>query len=98
MSEQTLGSDVLFSCSTVPRSPTTRGVPLRRPSYKLGIKLHGGANTRAADALPFDAALDSDLSSLERKFILKKEQLLALNSFITKKDVFALLPTGFDWL
>ncbi|CAB1342578.1 unnamed protein product, partial [Coregonus sp. 'balchen'] len=36
-----LASDVLFSCSTLPRSPTTRGVPLRRPSYKLGIKLHG---------------------------------------------------------
>ncbi|XP_067088242.1 signal-induced proliferation-associated 1-like protein 1 [Osmerus mordax] len=41
MLEQALGSDVLFSCSTVPRSPTTRGVPLRRPSYKLGVKLHG---------------------------------------------------------
>lgn len=41
VSEQTLGSDVLFSCSTLPRSPTTRGVPLRRPSYKLGVKLHG---------------------------------------------------------
>ncbi|KAG7262585.1 hypothetical protein CRUP_012325 [Coryphaenoides rupestris] len=40
-SEQALASDVLFSCSTVPRSPTTRGVPLRRPSYKLGVKLHG---------------------------------------------------------
>uniref|UniRef100_A0A8C8FC21 Signal-induced proliferation-associated 1 like 1 n=1 Tax=Oncorhynchus tshawytscha TaxID=74940 RepID=A0A8C8FC21_ONCTS len=39
--DPTLGSDVLFSCSTLPRSPTTCGVPLRRPSYKLGIKLHG---------------------------------------------------------
>ncbi|XP_045067105.1 signal-induced proliferation-associated 1-like protein 1 [Coregonus clupeaformis] len=39
--DPTLASDVLFSCSTLPRSPTTRGVPLRRPSYKLGIKLHG---------------------------------------------------------
>uniref|UniRef100_A0A3P8SET5 Signal-induced proliferation-associated 1 like 1 n=1 Tax=Amphiprion percula TaxID=161767 RepID=A0A3P8SET5_AMPPE len=39
--EPTLGADVLFSCSTLPRSPTTRGVPLRRPSYKLGVKLHG---------------------------------------------------------
>uniref|UniRef100_A0AAV2K9U3 Signal-induced proliferation-associated 1-like protein C-terminal domain-containing protein n=1 Tax=Knipowitschia caucasica TaxID=637954 RepID=A0AAV2K9U3_KNICA len=36
-----LAADVLFSCSTLPRSPTTRGVPLRRPSYKLGVKLHG---------------------------------------------------------
>lgn len=41
VTEPTLGSDVLFSCSTLPRSPTTRGVPLRRPSYKLGVKLHG---------------------------------------------------------
>ena len=49
----------------------------------------------AADAkLPFDAALDSIIGSLERKFILKKYKLSALNYFITKKDVFALLPTG----
>uniref|UniRef100_A0A672FVX9 Signal-induced proliferation-associated 1 like 1 n=1 Tax=Salarias fasciatus TaxID=181472 RepID=A0A672FVX9_SALFA len=41
VTEPTLGADVLFSCSTLPRSPTTRGVPLRRPSYKLGVKLHG---------------------------------------------------------
>lgn len=41
VNEPMLGSDVLFSCSTLPRSPTTRGVPLRRPSYKLGVKLHG---------------------------------------------------------
>ncbi|XP_064817126.1 signal-induced proliferation-associated 1-like protein 1, partial [Oncorhynchus masou masou] len=39
--DPSLASDMLFSCSTLPRSPTTRGVPLRRPSYKLGIKLHG---------------------------------------------------------
>uniref|UniRef100_A0A668SG32 Uncharacterized protein n=1 Tax=Oreochromis aureus TaxID=47969 RepID=A0A668SG32_OREAU len=39
--EPALAADVLFSCSTLPRSPTTRGVPLRRPSYKLGVKLHG---------------------------------------------------------
>ncbi|XP_066532537.1 signal-induced proliferation-associated 1-like protein 1 isoform X4 [Hoplias malabaricus] len=38
--EQAVASDVLFSCSTLPRSPTTRGAPLRRPSYKLGIKMH----------------------------------------------------------
>ncbi|KAF7646773.1 hypothetical protein LDENG_00182750 [Lucifuga dentata] len=41
VTEPSLGSDVLFSCSTLPRSPTIRGVPLRRPSYKLGVKLHG---------------------------------------------------------
>uniref|UniRef100_A0A8C9WS52 Signal induced proliferation associated 1 like 1 n=1 Tax=Scleropages formosus TaxID=113540 RepID=A0A8C9WS52_SCLFO len=33
--------DVFFGCSTVPRSPTVRGAPLRRPSYMLGVKLHG---------------------------------------------------------
>ncbi|XP_016429274.1 signal-induced proliferation-associated 1-like protein 1 isoform X1 [Sinocyclocheilus rhinocerous] len=38
--EQALASEVLFSCSTLPRSPTTRGAPLRRPSYKMGIKMH----------------------------------------------------------
>uniref|UniRef100_A0A4W6BXG8 Signal-induced proliferation-associated 1 like 1 n=1 Tax=Lates calcarifer TaxID=8187 RepID=A0A4W6BXG8_LATCA len=41
VAEPALSTDVLFSCSTLPRSPTTRGVPLRRPSYKLGVKLHG---------------------------------------------------------
>uniref|UniRef100_A0A3Q3GWH9 Signal-induced proliferation-associated 1 like 1 n=1 Tax=Kryptolebias marmoratus TaxID=37003 RepID=A0A3Q3GWH9_KRYMA len=41
VTEPALSPDVLFSCSTLPRSPTTRGVPLRRPSYKLGVKLHG---------------------------------------------------------
>ncbi|KAG5846874.1 hypothetical protein ANANG_G00119600 [Anguilla anguilla] len=50
--EEALGSDVLFGCSTVPRSPTTRGVPLRRPSYKLGVALHGdlsASDTSLAD-------------------------------------------------
>ncbi|XP_048852811.1 signal-induced proliferation-associated 1-like protein 1 isoform X1 [Brienomyrus brachyistius] len=45
-------SDVLFSCSTMPRSPTTRGPPLRRPSYKMGVKLHGdfsASDTSLAD-------------------------------------------------
>ena len=40
-------------------------------------------------------SVDSDLDSLERKFILKEEQRLALHSITTKKDVLALLPTGF---
>ena len=40
-------------------------------------------------------SVDSVLDSLEQKFILKEERL-ALHSFITtKKDVLALLPTGF---
>ena len=50
----------------------------------------------AAEAkLSFDLAVDSVLDSLERKFILKEEQRLALHSITTKKDVLALLPTGF---
>ncbi|XP_048062557.1 signal-induced proliferation-associated 1-like protein 1 isoform X3 [Megalobrama amblycephala] len=44
--EQALASDVLFSCSTLPRSPTTRGAPLRRPSYKMGIKMHADLHER----------------------------------------------------
>ncbi|XP_016085502.1 signal-induced proliferation-associated 1-like protein 1 isoform X2 [Sinocyclocheilus grahami] len=50
--EQALASDVLFSCSTLPRSPTTRCAPLRRPSYKMGIKMHGdlsASDTSLAD-------------------------------------------------
>uniref|UniRef100_W5LDI6 Signal-induced proliferation-associated 1 like 1 n=1 Tax=Astyanax mexicanus TaxID=7994 RepID=W5LDI6_ASTMX len=50
--EQAVASDLLFSCSTLPRSPTTRGAPLRRPSYKLGIKMHGdltASDTSLAD-------------------------------------------------
>uniref|UniRef100_A0A8C6WGN0 DNA 3'-5' helicase n=1 Tax=Neogobius melanostomus TaxID=47308 RepID=A0A8C6WGN0_9GOBI len=51
----------------------------------------------AADVkLSFDQAVDRVLNSLPRKFILKDEQRLALQSFInTKQDVLALLPTGF---
>ncbi|XP_036405692.1 signal-induced proliferation-associated 1-like protein 1 isoform X2 [Megalops cyprinoides] len=50
--EEVLSGDMLFGCSTVPRSPTTRGVPLRRPSYKLGVTLHGdlsASDTSLAD-------------------------------------------------
>ncbi|XP_035276940.1 signal-induced proliferation-associated 1-like protein 1 isoform X1 [Anguilla anguilla] len=39
--EPALPSEALFTCSTVPRSPTVRGVALRRPPYALGAKLHG---------------------------------------------------------
>ncbi|XP_026089022.1 signal-induced proliferation-associated 1-like protein 1 isoform X3 [Carassius auratus] len=44
--EQALANEVLFSCSTLPRSPTTRGAPLRRPSYKMGIKMHADLHER----------------------------------------------------
>ncbi|XP_051804193.1 probable ATP-dependent DNA helicase RecS isoform X1 [Acanthochromis polyacanthus] len=47
-------------------------------------------------AAAFDQALDRVLNSLERPFILKQEQRLALEAFVNKKkDVLALLPTGF---
>lgn len=47
-------------------------------------------------AAAFDQALDSVLHSLERQFILKQEQRLALEAFVNKKtDVLALLPTGY---
>ena len=36
------------------------------------------SNMAAEAKVPFDAALDSVLSSLERKFTLKEEQLLEL--------------------
>ncbi|KAJ8341486.1 hypothetical protein SKAU_G00337770 [Synaphobranchus kaupii] len=39
--EPALPSEALFSCSTVPRSPTVRSIPLRRPAYSLAAKLHG---------------------------------------------------------
>ena len=61
------------------------------------LEVHSyGFNMAAAEAkLSFDVAVDSVLNSLERKFILKEEQRLALHSFITTKNVLALLPTGF---
>ncbi|KAJ8399065.1 hypothetical protein AAFF_G00414440 [Aldrovandia affinis] len=54
--EPALPSDALFSCSTVPRSPTARSVPLRRPSYTLGVKLHGDLS-----------ASDTSLSELQER-------------------------------
>ncbi|KAJ8290429.1 hypothetical protein GJAV_G00012750 [Gymnothorax javanicus] len=39
--EPAVPTEALFSCSTVPRSPTVRGAPHRRPTYSLGAKLHG---------------------------------------------------------
>ena len=42
-----------------------------------------------------DAAVASVLDDFKGKFSLKKEQKLALEQFLQKKDVFAILPTGF---
>ncbi|ROL42853.1 Kelch-like protein 29 [Anabarilius grahami] len=44
---------------------------------------------------PVDAAVDAVLKDFKGKFSLKTEQRLALEQYIKKKDVFALLPTGF---
>uniref|UniRef100_A0A8C6SLJ6 DNA 3'-5' helicase n=1 Tax=Neogobius melanostomus TaxID=47308 RepID=A0A8C6SLJ6_9GOBI len=62
-----------------------------------GLNSFYESNMAAADVkLSFDQAVDRVLNSLPRKFILKDEQRLALQSFInTKQDVLALLPTGF---
>ena len=40
-------------------------------------------------------AVDAVLNEFNGKFSLKMEQRTALESFIERKDVFALLPTGF---
>lgn len=43
----------------------------------------------------FASAVDAVLNEFNGKFSLKMEQRTALESFIERKDVFALLPTGF---
>ena len=44
----------------------------------------------------FDGSLDTVLNSVGRKFILREEQRLALESFVAnKRDALALPPTGF---
>ena len=42
-----------------------------------------------------DAAIADVLNELEHISCLKEEQTVALKAFLQKKDVFALLPTGF---
>ena len=51
------------------------------------------ASTKAQQ--PVDAAVAAVLKDFKGKFSLKTEQKLALEQFLQKKDVFALLPTGF---
>ena len=43
----------------------------------------------------FESALASTLKELNLSFSLKVEQETALKSFISKKDVFGVLPTGY---
>ena len=47
----------------------------------------------ANEARSFESALEE----LDLGFSLKFEQKEALKSFVLKKDVFAVLPTGYDW-
>ena len=47
------------------------------------------------DAASQDAAIASVVSDLENISSLKEEQTTALKAFLNKKDVFAVLPTGY---
>ncbi|XP_066550989.1 signal-induced proliferation-associated 1-like protein 1 isoform X4 [Amia ocellicauda] len=80
--EQGLPSDLLFSCSTVPRSPTTRNMPLRRPSYTLGVKLHGDLS-----------ASDTSLSDLHDRRRQQQQQPLQDPGLMPLPDT----DTGLDW-
>ena len=42
----------------------------------------------------FDTAVDAVLKVFKGRFTLKKEQRAALEAFMERKDVFALLPTS----
>ena len=42
-----------------------------------------------------DAAIESVLEDIDSTFILKEEQRNAIKAFVDRKDVFAVLPTGF---
>ena len=43
----------------------------------------------------FETALAATMNELGLAFYLKEEQKTALESFLCKKDVFAVLPTGY---
>ena len=45
----------------------------------------------------FESPLASTLEELDLCFSLKVEQHNALKSFLSKKDVFAVLPTGYGY-
>ena len=49
----------------------------------------------AKEKRSFESALASVLEELDLSFSLKVEEEYALKSFISKKDVFAVLPTGY---
>uniref|UniRef100_A0A8C6LNV6 Helicase ATP-binding domain-containing protein n=1 Tax=Nothobranchius furzeri TaxID=105023 RepID=A0A8C6LNV6_NOTFU len=49
----------------------------------------------ALEQRSFETALSATLDELDLGFSLKHEQIEALKSFIFKKDVFAVLPTGY---
>ena len=49
----------------------------------------------AGEQLSFDSALAATLQDLKLSFSLRNEQRTALKSFLEKKDVFRVLPTGY---
>ena len=50
----------------------------------------------AGEQLSFDSALAATLQDLKLSFSLRNEQRTALKSFLEKKDVFRVLPTGYS--
>ena len=53
------------------------------------------AATMATSKQSFESALEGITKDLKLNFSLKKEQITALKSFILKRDVFGVLPTGY---
>ena len=53
------------------------------------------AATMATSKQSFESALEGITKELKLNFSLKKEQITALKSFILKRDVFGVLPTGY---
>lgn len=49
----------------------------------------------AGEQLSFEAALAATLEDLDLCFSLREEQITLLKSFLSKKDVFGVLPTGY---
>ena len=43
----------------------------------------------------FDSAIQSVLEDIDSAFILKEEQRNVIKAFVDRKNVFAVLPTGF---
>ena len=51
--------------------------------------------TAAGELRCLDSAITSVIKEIDSAFILKDEQRTAIKAFVDRKDVFAVLPTGF---